>query len=72
MSDIVEVDCGSVPIISHASPGIVSTLADSVVNFTCDIGYVYIDDTLNHSIQCSESGLWEGNVTLNGCKRKIN
>ena len=67
---IVEVDCGFVPMVSFATVGQVSTLVDSVLNYTCLLGHEYSNGIQSQSVICTDTGQWNGPPLQRGCERK--
>ena len=62
-----EIRCGDPPVISFASPGRITTLVDSIVNYTCDIGHVYPNGLQSQNVTCTDTGQWISEHT--GCHR---
>ena len=67
---IVEVHCDAAPMVQFATVGQVSTLVDSVLNYTCLLGHKYPDGLHSQSVICTDTGQWIGPPLQEGCERK--
>ena len=68
----LEINCGDVPLVAFARPGEVQTLVDSLVNFTCEVGHIFPDQSRTQTVTCTDTGQWEGRPLQVGCERKFN